>query len=219
MDTFIRDYQNEEYNTKTIESIHDLNKNIIGHNFRLFQMNIRSIRKNFDELIILLETTKQCYEAIILTETFHVANPDLYNIPGYNIIYNNGGFNKNEGVIIYIKKNINYEYKTLKIHDMNLLDVDIITVNGENLKSPGTSLASFNIEMSTYLQNIDLNVKHIIAGDISVNLVSDDNYVEEYKNILSSYGFISAGRVSIIFLLGVLSPEMTKLMLVSYSIL
>ncbi|XP_044756310.1 uncharacterized protein LOC123314914 [Coccinella septempunctata] len=100
-------------------------------------------------------------------------------------------------LLIYIKENINYEYKILKIDDINILDVDIKTENGENLKlssiyrSPDTSVASFNMEISEYLHNINLNMKHIIAGDMNINLLDHDSFVEEYKNILSSYGFVS----------------------------
>nr|CAH7724562.1 unnamed protein product [Callosobruchus chinensis] len=62
------------------------------------------ISKNLDELLILL----RCLEA-----NFHciLYNTKLYSIPGYNLIYNRGGTNKNNGVIIYVKSNLQYSYE------------------------------------------------------------------------------------------------------------
>lgn len=34
-------------------------------------------------------------------------------------------------------------------------------------------------------------MKHIIAGDMNINILSNDTWAEEYLNILSSYGFVS----------------------------
>jgi hypothetical protein len=51
----------------------------------IFHMNIRSLRANFDNLLIYLQTVKQKFHAIVLSEIWvDDEESSLYQIKGYN---------------------------------------------------------------------------------------------------------------------------------------
>lgn len=52
---------------------------------------------------------------MLLTEMWQIANADLFNINGYNLVYNRGDINKNDGLILYVLKRLTdsrQQYKT-----------------------------------------------------------------------------------------------------------
>ena len=70
----------------------------------IIHLNICSIFKHFEELLILIHELKYYPDVIICTETKKI-DINLYNIQGYTAYYNNGNINQNDGVITYIKMN------------------------------------------------------------------------------------------------------------------
>ena len=55
---------------------------------------------------------------IVCTETWMLQHIGLYNIPGYNLRYNESNINKSDGVILYIKNDIIENTETIngRIH-------------------------------------------------------------------------------------------------------
>lgn len=78
----------------------------------IFHMNIRSLKKNYDQLNLLLQGTGVSYDLIILSECWRLESPDCFNITGYNAYYSQGNHNQNDGVLIYIRASIvgNFTY-------------------------------------------------------------------------------------------------------------
>ncbi|XP_044767187.1 uncharacterized protein LOC123323051 [Coccinella septempunctata] len=103
----------------------------------------------------------------------------MFRMKGYNTIYNEGIFNRNDGVMIYIEENITYDCRKILIDEMCWLEVTVQEKSGKSLlltalyRSPKISLKQFNM------------------GDVNIDLLSDENFVEEYKNIMSSCGYVS----------------------------
>lgn len=87
----------------TAECHNKLSKNVNG--LTILHLNIRSMDKHFEELIVLVNELKNIPDLIVCTETRNV-NIDLYSITGYNAYYNDGNINKNDGVITYVKSNL-----------------------------------------------------------------------------------------------------------------
>lgn len=158
-------------------------------------MNIRSIQKNFDDLIIFLRQFSNDFDIIVLSETYQVYDLNLFDIDGYDIIYNHGNNNRNDGILIYIKKYFKYNFSVIEIAETKALEVN--TLENENeitltviYRSPNTCPKRFNSDLLTYLKNKKRET-HIITGDINIDLLQELDYVEEYKNALSSYDFVS----------------------------
>lgn len=198
MNPYIKEYNNKSIETLLISNINDFNKtqSISQFDFKVFHNNIRSVYKNYDELSVLLHQFNENFEVIVLTETFQIQDTSIFNINGYNVIYNEGNLNKNDGVIVYLKSNIEYSYEIINISEIKVLKIKIINDNKIIIitaayRSPSTCLKSFNIGLLNYLSEIEKNDMHIIVGDININILSDTDYVEEYKNILNSFGYIS----------------------------
>lgn len=129
MNAYIRDFDPVTVETKIAKNAQEA-KNILRdndskNNFSVFHNNIRSITKNNDEFQITLSEFGHMFDCIVLSETFRVDNVDIFNIPGYNIIYNEGEINKNDGVIIYIKTNINYNYEIVYIDQIKAINLTI----------------------------------------------------------------------------------------------
>ena len=93
--------------------IYVYNNNLVftkNTNLKMYHLNIR-ISKNFDELKILLKQLCCSFDCIVLTETFNIAKTTFFYIEGYTTIHNNGKINKNDGVVIYIKENIDFVWQ------------------------------------------------------------------------------------------------------------
>lgn len=72
--------------------------------------NIRSVNRNFDSLLIFLNQQINNLYILTLTETWKVFNVNIHKLHNFDIIYNNSTINQNDGVLIFINKNLLYEY-------------------------------------------------------------------------------------------------------------
>lgn len=198
MDPFIKEYENEPIKTQIINNISNFNNIHLNkqHNYKILHINIRSISKNIDELAIFLNQLSLNFEIIVLTETHYVYDPQIFKLDGYNILYNEGTLNRNDGVIVLIKPTLRYTYNIVNIGEIRALQLNV-TKNEKNFiitaiyRSPSTCPKNFNIQLLKYMDGIKGGDMHIIVGDINIDILSDNDYIEEYKNIMSAHGFIS----------------------------
>lgn len=89
-----------------LNSLYDANFNL-----RIFHLNIRSIGKNLDELKVVLSSPNHTYDIIVLTETWKIVDVNSFHMSDFDIIYNNGRVNQNDGVVIYIRSSLPYTHK------------------------------------------------------------------------------------------------------------
>lgn len=200
MDAYIRDYETYVYETHVINDIEEC-KNILKQNkiqkFNIFHNNIRSLTKNFDELNIIRNEFGNNLDCIILTETFKIYDINLFHIPGYTTIYNNGDINKNDGVIIYIKNTINFTYNIINFQRIKVIqlffnidntDVELLAI----YRPPSLCPLQFNNSLQNFLQtNNQKSTITIIVGDINIDISGDSELAQEYLNILGEYGYLS----------------------------
>lgn len=186
MDDFIKNYQNEDYDTIVIDdlkSIEFMNKN---KKLKIMQMNIRSMQMNFNEFELFLQSTRADLDIIVLIETFQLEDPKLFSLNGYHQIYNGGKYNINDGTVVYIEETIDIQHSIVRIGKIKALELDI-HYQERNLKltamykSPHYSIAEFNEELMDYLERNKRSMKHIITGDMNINLLSHDYNTEEIQ--------------------------------------
>ena len=137
---------------------------------------------------------------MVLSECWH-SNKEQYNIPGYRMFCNNARINKNDGVIIFIKSEINVKITDIKLPKSNVsltllnFEIDQITFGVSCLyRPPSTHVPSFLEDIEAYFLN-DLVSSHIdiFIGDININIHNQqDNLVNSYLSILNHFGFLSA---------------------------
>lgn len=190
VETFI--VNNTEYNSIAANN---------NNSLKIFHNNIRSIAKNGDELDIFLTQFSHSFDVLILTETWRIHNINMYNRPNYDIMYNEGNVNQNDGVIIYIKKTIEHCFNISKFGNMNVLCVKLF-INEKTInifaayRSPSTTAELFNNELKNFLNLNSNNLKqtdiNFLIGDINIHINNSElPDVQEYLNILSEDGFIS----------------------------
>lgn len=164
---------------------------------KLFHSNIRSISKNFNELLVLLKLFVHAFDIIILTETFHIQDLKPFEISGYSIVYSKGNFNKNDGVVVYIKDGIAYECEVISLGEISTLQI-ILSLQDHTIcitalyRLHPTSPVDFNKHLRRYLNEMKLKVDYsIIVGDININILDQKDFTQEYLNIMTEQGYVS----------------------------
>lgn len=205
MNEYIRRFEIEKIKTFTLDTAQQGNDvlkiNNGNTNFKIIHNNIRSILKNLDEFKLYLDHFQFDFECIVLTETWKIYDQNLFHIEGYNLVYNSGDFNQNDGTVIYIRSDIYYNYEIIEIGYTKVLKIKIIFQN-ENItvsaiyRSPSACPFVFNAHLRDYLntyKNCPTNSNHhIIIGDINIDILEPGkDHIDEYINILTEYGFIS----------------------------
>lgn len=166
--------------------------------FNLLHVNIRSIVKNIDNLLLLIESFGlQFNDIIVLSETFRISSTNQLNIPGYQLFYNHADYNKNDGVVILVKDHIGVEFSSTKLPIsqttvsrlvciVNTIKIGITAV----YKPPPILKSDFINDIYTYLDTLGSeNNIEIFVGDVNINLLNIDNDTHNYLAMMSQLGF------------------------------
>ena len=168
----------------------------------LMTFNIRSIRKNFENLNYLVSQINHKIHIITLTETWLGDSDDIndYKIDGYYPpLYQNRSKKHGGGVITYIHEDIStfkLNKKLTFMDEFNHCLATDITVNDKTTtvlnvyRSPSTNNTEFTSKLGDILQKLN-NKKCYIMGDFNFNLININNHLqtEEYFNIMTSHSF------------------------------
>lgn len=164
----------------------------------LIHFNIRGIATNFNNLLVFLETYKlKSCDFIILSECHKIYNIQNFNIPGYEVYYNEADFNSFDGVIVYYRSHLNPRFNSFK---MNRCGITVTTVNTlvrgtefniyATYRSPSSSLTLFLEEINIFFRNQKIGARDVFVGDININLLNkNDLNVVNYLSLLNGQGF------------------------------
>lgn len=205
MDQYIRDFTTNEIETITLDSLYQcnevlqINKNNV--NFKIIHNNIRSINKNINEFRCYLEQFSENMECMVLTETFQIHDINVFNIPGYNIIYNYGSINQNDGTVIYLKSDLEYNHETVTFTNGNKLILLKVKFQQKDIhilagyRSPSTDPLQFVADLKgcLSLNNVNKVEYFLFIGDMNIDILEKegDECVSEYLNTLSEFNFVS----------------------------
>lgn len=199
MDRYIRDFRWKTIDSYSIDNTLELNNTLKCNysNLKLIHNNIRSINKNLDEFKIFLSDINYDIDLIILTETWKIEDTSLYNLIGYNLVYNKGDINQNDGVVVFVKDGLNYNYEIINIAELKVIEI-YLKFNGKNMqvtalyRPPSNSVISFNESLQDYLENCSRDIDiHIFVGDVNINILDNNDFVHNYLNIMGEYGLMS----------------------------
>lgn len=182
--------------TDTVPNDSNLEK-LIKHmkGIKILHMNIRSIRRNIDELIIFIQGLNTEIDILVLTEA-HVHNHlPIFNIPTYECLMVGGQLTRNEGVVIYYKKHLSVTCLTHNLEQCTALFLKIeLKKSTIHLLGIYRSPSTHNVEpfVNSLEKLIEQQNRLVIVGDININL-QDKNCKEyqRYIDTLSTYGYIS----------------------------
>lgn len=201
MNTYIRDINHEYVNT-TVTDLNNYSNVVMNFNIkslRVFQMNIRSIAKNLDELKVMLSTLTTDFDIIVLTETHILLDVNIFKINGYGIVYNEGDYNRNDGVVVFVREIYNFSCRNVYLGPCKALELKFKTDNKTVLitaiyRSPSSRVDNFIAALGDYLHTMKRTLKHfhILVGDINIDILKDNNDdTSNYLNLMSEYGYIS----------------------------
>lgn len=181
--------------TKVYTDITDSLQNISGNKFlNIVHFNIRSLNKNFDELLVYIELFKNNLDIIVLSETWRIDGVSNYLINNYTAYYSESYFNQNDGVIVYVKNNLNVSVKIEKITQINLIRI-LFTKNNisfgltASYRPPATDLQQYISDLDRYFSLLVKNNFEIFMGDTNINMLnSQDQHVNNYSCILAQHG-------------------------------
>ena len=171
--------------------------------FSIVHINCRSLNKNFDNLLRLIDSLKVMPTVIAVTETWlNSFNEDHFIIPGYTFFASSRKSKSGGGVGLYITNLVISAVKIVDIIDnyFEFILVEITQPNCKNIivgaiyRPPSGDLGQFNLAFDNFLNLLISDChKHIfLAGDYNINLLRSDSHVETdvFVNNLRCHSFV-----------------------------
>ena len=158
-------------------------QNSIDSNFSLLHMNIRSLSKNYDQLIVYLSCLKHRFSIIDLSETWtNENNQSLFPIPGYKCLFKNRIDGRGGRVYLYVLDFINfYESDDLNAYANVKFECVFIELSdtqfgrkvvGSVYRPPDNNLDVFNKGFDCVLNStVKSKIEYLIAEDYNIDLL------------------------------------------------
>lgn len=169
-----------------------------NHNLNIIHMNIRSIRKHFDEFICYLNNSKTKFHIIVLTESWISHDSEFnFNLENYNVISQSNKYTKSDGLCLFIDKDIDYEVIEVTLDSINAIGISCL-IDDKSTKliavyrSPSQNINSYLTSLDLYLQGLShTNDNLILLGDSNLNILENNTLTNEYLTILHLNGLKS----------------------------
>jgi len=182
--------------------------------FKVMHMNIRSLRKNWEQLTQHLESMHIKWEIIILTEiNIKKEESELYELEGYNkTTLTRENTARGGGIMVFINKSEEARTRTIEIGESNAIEIVIMGKNTEKetqkenniqiiavYRKPSSNRKEFVKKLKNWIESTETKWEsQMIIGDINIDILdnnktSEDNYdqksIDYYENTLARLGF------------------------------
>lgn len=164
---------------------------------KIFHLNIRSIRKNFDEFVLYLNSQQTKYEIIVLSETWINSNEETrYSLPGYNMLAQPRD-GRAGGVAVYLSSTLTFTHQLIPLQTAEIIHVTLDISSGYNFNFKLSLFAIYRSCQFTFNQfkpdfeNIlqKSTDPTVIIGDINICTLKQNGSGMIYLNLISAYGF------------------------------
>nr|XP_053631763.1 uncharacterized protein LOC128688067 [Cherax quadricarinatus] len=175
----------------------------VSKNITVFNYNVRSLSKHYDDLIGLLKSLNATITFIILTETWFIQElTDIFTIPGYTAIHNCRPDQSGGGTAIYYSDELEC-MKSTNVQDENGKYI-IAAFKSRTLKKPitvgtvyrlpHTNTYTFSSNLRNMIIESELNKHHLIlTGDFIINLIqATDPPVADFTNTVNNSLLLSS---------------------------
>lgn len=166
------------------------------YHLKIFNQNIRSVTKNFDNLLVALEQIKLMFDVIILTECWISDDFIAPSIQGYDVFSSKDHKNRSDGVMVYTKNTIFGSSIPTTIEEANSVCIqclDSVAITAIYRSPSYNNISKFLISLNDNLQRHNKYTNYIIAGDLNINIIGDRHHqADDYECLLASYGLRSA---------------------------
>lgn len=168
-------------------------------NFRIFNINIRSLRKHYDELVIYLHSLPFTYSIITLTEVWIKSGEEhRYQLPGYTMTFQPRPDNRAGGVVVYVDNRLQHTHSCYLFPTSELINIVFSLSVDNNLiqfslfavyRQCKFTFSQFKNDFQTILSKT--NNPTIIVGDMNVCILKNSGSGKDYLGLISSFGFES----------------------------
>lgn len=164
---------------------------------KVIHMNIRSINKNFSDFEILLTRIKIDYDIILLSECWLNGAHSLPTLMGYTSFSSKMTINQNDGIVLYVKSNIDCSVTEPYFDGFNCLvckvNSDIVLVG--IYRSPSSRhIDCFLNSLDSILNSLKSYKNVIVAGDLNIDIKTGNNSRQsnEYLTLAASHCLLPA---------------------------
>jgi len=170
--------------------------------FQILHINCRSINKNFDNVLLLIDQLKITIPIIAVSETWtNDLTVNDFNIPGYTFVAKSRKHKSGGGVGLYVTNSIKFKLREdlnfdtdnlLESIFIELLDFHLKIIIGCVYKPPDSNVADFTIAFDKLLSVVNSN-RYLccIAGDFNIDLLKADTHAPtaDFTNCIFSHSF------------------------------
>ncbi|CAN7975892.1 unnamed protein product [Ixodes persulcatus] len=161
----------------------------------IVHVNIRSIRKYWDEFQIITQNVKHIVDVFVLTEiNVHDIFQGPFTLSGYQSFFNTRDSCRGGGIAIYVQDKwyctelklsfTQAEYLTIKICN-SYITVSLLAL----YRPPSSNVLKFLDELNISLTNFGPNDKICLVGDFNIDILnSTRSSVCDYLTLLSNHG-------------------------------
>lgn len=174
---------------KCIQFIRDPTKGL-----KILHLNIRSINKNFDEVVVLMRLLGFQCDVLILTECWLSKLSHLPTLDDFTSYSTNITYNQNDGCVIYVKSSIKANIKEPVFADANCLvccieDITIVAIyRPPSFKNIDNFIDSLDSVLKIGTSSV------VLIGDMNIDIRVDntDSHSDDYLNCTASNGLLPA---------------------------
>jgi hypothetical protein len=162
---------------------------------KILQQNVRSINQNFCSLQILLTRIKIDCDIVVLSESWINDHSNIPNLDGYYYFKSTNYHNKSDGIVIYVKRQLNAIIEEPMITDANclVLKISTDTVVIAIYRPPCFRIIDpFLNSLQSLLDGLSNYKNIILVGDININILTSNTDSTTYLDMMSFHGLLPA---------------------------
>lgn len=171
-----------------------LKEHIDKNDLKFMNINIRSINKNFDELMIQLQDIDFYFDVIVLTECWIKRDFIPKNIDGYHVFFTLNNRLQNDGVVMYVKADLDVVVEEIEFSQANTLNAklrfrnDLYNILAVYRSPSHHDITDFLADLSQFYDSI-VGQKCVCLGDFNINTLPPMHHqLDDYLNVLSEFG-------------------------------
>jgi hypothetical protein len=164
--------------------------NYSASSITIMHINCRSVAKNWDSILLLLDKLIYPLTVIAVTETWlNDSIVNLYNIPGYKLVSNSRVSKHGGGVGLYVHARLDFVVRSdlaFMLPDIESIFVEITQANskkniivGAIYRPPNTELDNFIVHISSILSVLgkEPSKPRFITGDFNLDLLKYETHL------------------------------------------
>lgn len=190
----LRDYC-EQHNFSSAESWCQYLSDQGANRISIAHMNVRSLRKNFGEILVQFQDAFKNLHVIVFTEiNLHEDSLSMFHIPGFEMYATCRQTRRGGGVLIYLRTDYVFERKNTSFNSCETVS-GCVQVQNHRLhilavyRPPNpTNVPLFVQELENFVSSVSKDCDLIILGDTNIDTMKrDHNNTVMYEDFLSEY--------------------------------